>query len=106
MNEQPRRLHLHLHFRQLDLDTLKFNKFLTELLAFLHILQHILERTRRLPQGHGCITAALEVKRLHQLAKTSGGHDDIVFRHGNIIEENIGTRYAAKTHQLFLRAKT
>ena len=99
VDQQSRGVDAHLHLGELDLHALELDQVLAELLALLHVLEHVLERARSLGEAHGRVAAALEVERFHQLLEAAGRHDDVVGRHGGVVEVDVGGGHAAKTHQ-------
>ena len=64
VDHQPRGLHVHRHFRQLELDALKLRDGLAELLALLGIGQRMIQRALRQPQHLRADADAPFVQRL------------------------------------------
>src|SRR3546814_19404064 len=71
--------------------------------SLLNIVRHVLQRARRLAQGHGRISAALQVERFHQLLEAAGRNADVVHGHFAAAQIKVGRRHAAQAYQLLIR---
>ena len=105
VDQQARRLDLHQHVGERQLDALEFDQRLAELLALLNVGQAAIERCLRDGQAHRRVAKPLDGKAAEQVAKAPGADQQVLGWDACVLEDDVGGGNATEAHQLFRRAK-